>query len=349
MRIKKIYLVPVALIILAIFFGPDLLSNNSDSVSRVLESVGGEEGGGLETDTHPLSIEYMRQQDYPGSDIVIEQELSPGSNYSRQIVSYKSDGLKIYALMTIPNDRPPEDGFPAIVFNHGYIPPETYRITEKYIAYQDAFARNGYVTIKSDYRGHGNSEGKPEGGYFSPAYTIDVLNAVSSIQKYPDVNDERIGMWGHSMGGHIALRSMVVTDDIKAGVIWGGVTVSYENMVSNWRRSRPWRPSEHEVNSGRNTRQDLEDEYGTFDDDRKFWDSITPIKFLPIISGPIQLHHGENDETVPVEFSETLRDELENAEKEVELFVYEGDNHNISDNLSVALTRSVEFFNKHLK
>lgn len=337
-----------AIVLGGIFFLPRLFSG-SDSVSRVLESVGGEEGGGLETDTHPLSIEYMRQQNYPGSDIVVEQELSPGSNYSRQIVSYKSDGLKIYALMTIPDSRPPENGFPAIVFNHGYVPPEEYRTTEKYIAYQDAFARNGYVTIKPDYRGHGNSDGRPEGGYFSPAYTIDVLNAVSSIQKFPDVNEEKIGMWGHSMGGHLALRSMVVTDDIKAGVIWGGVTVSYEDMVESWRRKRPWRPSNREVTSGRTGRQDIEEEYGTFEDDKEFWDSITPIRFLPIISGPIQLHHGESDETVPFEFSETLRDELEFAEKEVELFIYEGDNHNISNNLPLALDRSVDFFDRHLK
>jgi len=44
----------------------------------------------------------MRKQDYPGSDIVIEQTLTPGANYNQYIASYKSDGLKIYALLTVP-------------------------------------------------------------------------------------------------------------------------------------------------------------------------------------------------------------------------------------------------------
>src|SRR5438034_6094047 len=43
--------------------------------------------------TFPLAIETMRHKQYPGSDIAIEQTLSPGSNYSRYVVSYISDGL----------------------------------------------------------------------------------------------------------------------------------------------------------------------------------------------------------------------------------------------------------------
>jgi len=50
----------------------------------------------------PLSIDYLRSRTYEGSDFVFEQTLDPGSNYNRYIVSYRSDGLKIYALMTIP-------------------------------------------------------------------------------------------------------------------------------------------------------------------------------------------------------------------------------------------------------
>ena len=44
---------------------------------------------------------------YPGSDITIEQTLPPGSNYQRYYVSYLSDGLKIYALLTVPNGAKP--------------------------------------------------------------------------------------------------------------------------------------------------------------------------------------------------------------------------------------------------
>ena len=114
----------------------------------------------------------MRQQSYPGSEIVIEQTLAPGSNYSRYVVSYLSDGYKIYALMTVPNGPAPATGWPAIIFNHGYIPPAQYRTTERYVAYQDAIARSGYIVFKSDYRGHGSSQGPPEGAYGYPGYTM---------------------------------------------------------------------------------------------------------------------------------------------------------------------------------
>src|SRR5438046_9827475 len=43
----------------------------------------------------PLAIDAMRQRDYPGSDLVVEQTLSPGSNYRQYVASYLSDGLKI--------------------------------------------------------------------------------------------------------------------------------------------------------------------------------------------------------------------------------------------------------------
>ena len=159
----------------------------------------------------------MREQVYPGSDLVIEQKLQPGANYQRYIASYLSEGLKQYGLLTVPNGNPATTGWPVIIFNHGYIPPEQYRTTERYVAYVDGFARNGYVVFRPDYRGHDKSEGEASGGYGSPAYTIDVLNALASVKRYTGVDPNRIGMWGHSMGGHITLRAMVVTQDIKAG------------------------------------------------------------------------------------------------------------------------------------
>ncbi len=323
-----------------------------DMISETIqESMNYEDemGGGPNLEPSSLSIDYMRGQDYPGSDFVVEQTLSPGSNYQRQIVSYKSDGLKIYALLTIPNGEKPETGWPVIIFNHGYIPPAEYRTTERYVAYTDAFSRNGYMLIRPDYRGHGNSEGNPEGAYYSPAYTIDVLNAVASVKRHPDADASRIGMWGHSMGGSITLRSMVTTGDIKAGVIWAGVVASYEDMANNWKRSRPWRPSPSEQQVRRPSRQELIDKYGDFTANPEFWESISPIFHIADISRPIQIHHGTADEEVPILFSERLRDAMQSANKDVEYFAYEGDDHNLSGNLSTALDRSVAFFDKYLK
>ena len=187
---------------------------------------------------HPMEIRAARLTPYPGSDIVIEETLEPGANYYRYYAYYLSEGLKIYGLLTVPYTAMPATGYPAIVFNHGYIPPDVYRTTERYIAYVDNLAQNGYVVFRIDYRGHDRSEGEARGAYSDPGYLADVLNAVAALKQYPLVDPQRIGMWGHSMGGFLTLRAMVVSPDIRAGVIWAGVIASYPDLLCCWRRSQ---------------------------------------------------------------------------------------------------------------
>ncbi len=308
-------------------------------------------------DPYPLQIEEMRKQSYPGSAITIEQTLEPGSNYKRYVVSYLSEDYKVYALMTVPNGPKPANGWPAIIFNHGYIPPAQYRTTQRYVAYVDAIAKSGYIVFKSDYRGHGSSEGPPEGAYGFPGYTADVLNALASVQAYKDADPTRIGMWGHSMGGSLTLRSMVVSKDIKAGVIWGGVVAPYPNVFAR-DPNRPRRtpritatpiPPGGTGPYGRPWRQELTEKYGTPEQNPAFWASISPNSYLAEISGPVQLNHSVTDEEVPVESSQTLYAEMQAAGKPVELYTYPGDNHNISKNFAKAMQRTIAFFDKYVK
>ncbi len=298
---------------------------------------------------NPLSIERMRHGDYPGSDFVIEETLPAGSSSDRFVASCLSEGLKINGLLTVPQGEAPPTGWPAIIFNHGYIPPRQYQTTERYVAYQNIFAGNGYVTFKSDYRGHADSEGTAAGGYGSPAYTIDVLNAMASVMRRPDVDSNRIGMWGHSMGGQVTLRSMVVTDTVKAGVIWAGVVASYPDLFTKWRRPPSDATLPATPGTARGWRNGLFRQYGNPEENPDFWASISPSTYLADISGPLQLQHGTADHSVPLEFSQGLQAEMEAAGKESEIFIYEGDDHNIAANLSTALARSVEFFDLHVK
>ena len=299
------------------------------------------------TPLHPLQIDAMRVQQYHGSDIVIESILDPGVNYSRYYVSYLSEGLKIYALMTVPNGEKPATGWPVVIFNHGFIPPDVYRTTERYVAYVDLIARSGYIVFRSDYRGHDRSEGEPGGAYSNPGYTVDVLNAVASMKRYPDADPNRIGMWGHSMGGYITLRSMVITDDIKAGVIWAGVVGSYPDMLARWRR-RPG-ASVTPTPNPRSWRLSLVNQFGSPEANPEFWNSISANSYLSDLSGPIQLHHGTADEDVPLEFSEILFYQMMEANQYVELYKYDGDNHNISNYFGTAMQRTIEFFDRYLK
>jgi len=285
---------------------------------------------------NPLTIAYLLERDYPASDLVIEDTLDPGSNYHRYIASYISDGLKQYGLLTVPFGEKPASGWPVIIFNHGYIPPYVYQTTERYIAYVDGFARSGYILFRPDYRGHANSQGQARGPYGYPDYVVDVLNAVAALKAYPEADPERLGMWGHSMGGYITLRAMVVDPDIKAGVIWAGVVASYEDMIDVGGRPRFGTRS-------------LMLNYGPPDFDPDFWESISAHSYLADLSGPLQLHHGTADDSVPTEFSINLALEVREVGMVADLYIYEGDDHNISLYFTSAILRSIEFFDLHVK
>jgi dipeptidyl aminopeptidase/acylaminoacyl peptidase len=305
------------------------------------------------TPQHPLAIEYVRQQTYPGSEITIEETLQPGSNYDRYIASYLSEGYRIYALLTVPQGQEPEDGWPVILFNHGYIPPAQYRTTERYVAYVDSIARSGYIVFRSDYRGHGNSEGEAANGYASPAHTIDVLNAVSAMKRFPSADAERIGMWGHSMGGGITLRIMVTTSDVKAGVIWAGTVASYPELLKRMPGAITDGVSQLPTLEPESPRwswvPEMLEAYGPPEGNPAFYAAISTNSYLADLSGPIQLHHGAADTSVPAVYSEQLATQIQAAGRSVELFVYKGDNHNISENFGRAMALSIRFFDTYVK
>lgn len=290
---------------------------------------------------YPMSIEALRQRTYEGSNIEIEQTLSRGFNYSRYIASYNSDGNKIYGLLTVPETKKPESGYPVIAFVHGYIAPNVYRTTERYVAYQDGLARNGFITFKIDLRGHGDSEGEPVNGHFSEAYVVDTLNAISLLKKYPEADSNSVGIWGHSNGGEIGLRAMTVSNEIKAGVFWAGVVGSFEGMLEKYNSKISF------LNIEKN-RPEIVKENGLPLENPDFWNSIDPYNFLNDI-GAIQLHHGTADNSVPVDTSEELEKVLKDKGKEVELYIYEKGDHNLSNPaFNKAMERTVDFFKKHL-
>lgn len=299
---------------------------------------------------NPMSIEFMRQAEYPGSEIAIEETLTPQKTYNRYIASYYSDGLKIYALLLVPGTQKPAGGFPVIVLNHGYIIPGRYTPDGNYVAYSDAFARAGYIVFKPDYRGNGNSEGEPTGAYFSPDYIIDDLNAISSIKKYKDVNPSKIGVWGHSMGGFITLKDIVInTKDIKAAVIWGGVVGTYNDIIYNWQNRVSYKPESLDLRLRNQNRDLLLKTYGTPSENPIFWNSIDPNSFLKDIGVPVQIHVGLADNQVPPDFSKGLYERLYSAGKTVEYFEYPGTNHDINQSFTEAMGHTIDFFNRYLK
>jgi dipeptidyl aminopeptidase/acylaminoacyl peptidase len=293
-----------------------------------------------------MTVDYLRKQSYAGSPLLVEQTLESGTNFSRYLASYRSEGLKLNALLTVPNGQRPPNGWPVIIFNPGYIPPAQYSTTERYEAYMEGFAANGYIVLRPSLRGHGDSEGVANGAYGHPDYTIDILNAVASVKQYAAADPNRIGMWGHSMGGYLTLRAMVVSPDIKAGVIWSGVVASYEDLLQMWTLGAEIGLIPEGV---RRWGTELLAAFGTPQNNPIFWSSISANSYAADLSGPVQLHHGSGDTVVPLAFSNLLLDDIVGAGGIVDYHVYPGDDHSLTSSFDTAMARSLAFFDANVK
>lgn len=305
----------------------------------------------------PISIDYLRTLQIDAEKLKIEYLVSENNSYQSFLASYISEGDRIFAQLTIPNSPKPDKGYPVIIFNHGYIPPKSYNTFANYSAYVDYLARNGFVVLKIDMRGHGKSEGQASGTYFSSTYLKDVLSAKSAISKLENIDSSNIGLWGHSMSGNLVLRTMLVDNTFKAGVIWGGAVYSYEDFykyrISDSSYSQSMQPQVQAPNPNRESSEEIvkfrsREIEPNFKND--FWKSISLTANIKYLEKPIQIHHSINDNVVNVGYSRDLVEVLKNNNKNFEYFEYVGGGHNITGvYFNQAMQRTVEFFKKELK
>lgn len=342
---RLIFLIFVTVILSAVFFflkqSGEETATQSSLESKVTESN--------QPQPYPapfaeLTIPFLRQQTFNSRLGELEQ-VSKSANYTSYLTSYTSDSLQINGLLTMPNGEMPKDGWPAVVFIHGYIPPDSYRTTEKYEAYVDYLARNDLVVFKIDLRGHGESEGEANGAYYSSDYVVDVLNAQAALATADFVNPNKIGLWGHSMAGNIVLRSLAVKPTIPAAVIWAGAVYSY----TDWQK---YGLSDHSFQLTQQRRSDREakrkiifDAHGEFSPQSEFWKQVAATNYLNDIRSAIQLHHAIDDSVVNIAYSRDLNSLLDSTAISHELYEYNSGGHNISgSNFTTAMQRTIEFF-----
>lgn len=283
------------------------------------------------------TIKQLRERKYSAPPLKIEQVFFEKDEYTAFLASYISDGLKIYGFLTIPKDQKKE--YPVIIFNKGYLPMDTYATDRQYVRYIDYLAKEGFVVFKSDYRGHGYSEGKAE-TIFESGYAIDVLNAIEALKHGISINDELLTMndlllWGHSLGGDITLKVLEVNPSIKAASIWSAPSVSYDKLVKRWLENPGRKALANQIISK------LEDP----DKNKQVYKNYSPNSNLQYIDAPIQLIHGIEDDRVPVSDSENLVAELRKQGKSIEIEIIKG-NHNLTDNLVEAMKETINFFRK---
>ena len=318
-------------IILIIFVGVFILwQKSNNSVSN--QSAGTAQNTNPESDqlsetssnSNQSFIEGLRKREFKGGDIKIEETLTHNNSYTSYIFSYPSDNLKIYGMMNIPEGNGP---FPVIVLNHGYYNPSSFNSGDGTRTMADILVAKGYITVASDYRGHGQSEDEKQGprGH-RPEFAIDVLNLIASIKSVEKADQNRIGMWGHSMGGEVALRTAEATNKVKTIVLWAPTSANASDNANFY--------------GGRHNPNTNNPEL----------DGVSPINYLKYISAPISLHQGSVDVEVNPMWSKDLRDALRTEDKQVEYFEYEGQDHNFRNlGWDLISDRTIAFYDKYLK
>lgn len=291
-----------------------------------------------EDEVVPYSIEALREREYR-SEIKTREKVSETTSFTTYVVSYDSDGLNLFALMNVPKGQAPDNGFPVAIVNHGYINPEAYSTLNHYRNISDYYAQNGYLVLKPDYRGHGNSESAGGRVLNRINYTVDVLNLIAALNSIPEANPEKIVMYGHSMGGEITLRVLEVTDRVSAATLWAPVSVEFpESFLYFVRRHR----SQEELTA---IQQELRMLFEAGD-----FDAISVTRHLSLIKTPFIIHHGTQDESVPFEWSENLVQLLDKESIEYTFYRYPGEDHNFRNgSWPTAARRDLELFRENLQ
>lgn len=224
--------------------------------------------------------------DFPLGDLVVP----------RQVAFRAPDGLKIEGELFAPAStagRIPtsQKRLPGVIFVHGGPSRQMLLTWHPMDYYSNAYAVNqylanhGYVVLSINYRlgvGYGHDFQYPEHwGPTGAAEYQDVLAGAEWLQRYPQVDPDRIGIWGGSWGGYLTALALARNSDVfKAGVDWHGVHDF--SLVTDWF-----------VNPT--------DRYQTADIaalKKAFWLS-SPDSAVGTWSSPVLLVQGDDDRNVP--------------------------------------------------
>lgn len=280
----------------------------------------------------PLSLPALMREDWQASRIrQVEVEVETDA-YTRSRVTYRSGDLTISGVLLRPRGPGP---FPGIVLNHGYIEPAFYDTGQGLAREQDFLARQGFVVLHSDYRGHWTSD-EPTSPFDRESrlgYTRDAVNAVLALEREPYVDPDRMAMLGRSMGGGVTLNALVAYPDlVEAAIIYASVS---SDFVDNLRQfTIPNRPE---------SAQALYDEFGTPAQSPEFYRALSSRTYFDRISDPLLIHHGTNDETCPFAWATTTQRLLERAGADSTLEVYDGEMHTFIPQWQASIERTVQF------
>ena len=177
--------------------------------------------------------------------------------------------------------------FPVVIICHGFIGSKV-GVNRLFVKTCDALTEVGYVVIRFDYAGCGESEGDYGSNTFDCfiEQTRAVLRFAKTLRR---VDPHSITLIGHSLGGAVATLSSLKEPDVKRLILWSAVGNPSKDIREIIQKS------------GKN----LHEYEGYFLSDA-FITSLgnyQPIELCPFFSGDVLIIHGEDDEDIHVQYA----------------------------------------------
>ena len=296
------------------------------------------------------TFENLKKTSFPATQILLGPVTGETADSFSQIFYFtvpKTPNSKIMlkasGLMNIPKKA---GQYPIIVMFRGFIPDKDYTPGAGTQPSATVFAKEGFITLAPDFLGYGESA-TPSGDPFEnrfQTYTtaLSMLASVKTLNsaletKYVSTisgNLDKIGIWGHSNGGHIALTALEISGLTYPTVLWAPVSISFPYSILYYTDE-----SDDQGKALRKLLAGFENTYNT--------DQFSLTNYLNWIKAPIQINQGTADQEAPVWWSDNLVDTLKKDNVQVEYFTYPGADHNLlPSGWSDAVLNSINFYNK---
>ena len=145
-----------------------------------------------------------------------------------------SDGTTLYATLMLPEQPAAPGSVPLIVNPYGG--PGAQTVIDRWgdnawadnLLFDELLAQHGFAVLRADNRGMGRrGRAFAQAAYhdFGRVQLSDQLTVIDAVlQKYPQIDKQRLGWWGWSWGGTFTLYAMTHCDRFRAGVAVAPVT-----------------------------------------------------------------------------------------------------------------------------
>jgi len=171
---------------------------------------------------------------------------STAASVERTEVEFYSDGVRIAAEVFTPAGL--SGRAPAVVIAHGFGGIKSFFVAD--IA--QAISAAGFVSVIFDYRGFGVSAGVRN--RLRPLEQVDDIRAACAyLRTLPSVDPERIGIYGTSFGGGLAIAAAAIDPQVRAAVCAVGIA-DYGRWLRSLRRNWEWIAFQHRLEADRRQR-----------------------------------------------------------------------------------------------